>query len=225
MGAILLGGTLAFAPVLSQADEIPPPEDDELSTPKQEEVVPDEEEELAPIDDNPYARNGIYVGLAGAVGVDVAAKDELENQLRARVDVKEAIGLQFHLGYRFHPRIAAEYQFEWITDADIDIEGVPFGTAALKLERWTNTANAKAYLGTGSVQPFLLVGLGLMHVEVDGSGVSEKEHGFAARFGGGLEVYATEHIVIDVNASYVLPAGDVDDFDYVSVGWGFLVRF
>ncbi len=55
-GAILLIGTLAFAPAPSQADENPPPED------------------------NPYARDGFYVGLAGSFGIDTAAENELEKQ-------------------------------------------------------------------------------------------------------------------------------------------------
>jgi hypothetical protein len=85
------------------------------------------------------------------------------------------------------------------------------------------------------VQPFLLVGLGVLTVEVDGSpvevspgvfqGLSVKETDFAARFGAGFEVYATEHIIINLGASYVLPAGNLEHFDYVSVEWGFLYRF
>jgi opacity protein-like surface antigen len=220
-GAILLIGTLAFAPVLSQADEIPSSED------------------------NPYARNGFYIGLAGAFAFDAAAEEELEKQSKEIPDnpgglklrIGEDIGLQARLGYRFHPRFAAEYQFEWITDVDIDVQGVPFGKGAFQLERWASTANVKAYLATDTVQPFLLVGLGVLTVEVDGSPVevdtalgifqqlSVKETDFAARFGAGFEVYATEHIIINLGASYVLPAGNLEHFDYVSVEWGFLYRF
>ncbi len=212
-GAILLIGTLAFAPVLSQADEIPSSED------------------------NPYARNGFYIGLAGSFGIDAAAEEELEKQSGLNLRVGEDIGLQARLGYRFHPRFAAEAQFEWITDVDIDVQGVPFGKGAFQLERWASTANVKAYLATDTVQPFLLVGLGVLTVEVDGSpvevdtalgvfqGLSVKETDFAARFGVGLEVYATEQIVINLDASYVLPAGNVENFDYVSIGWGFQIRF
>ncbi len=210
-GAILLIGTLAFAPVLSQADEIPSSED------------------------NPYTRNGFYIGLAGSFGIDAAAEEELEKQSGLKLRIGDDIGLQARLGYRFHPRFAAEYQFEWITDVDIDVQAVPFGNGAFQLERWTNTANLKAYLATDTVQPFLLVGLGVMTVEVDGSpvevspgtfiGLSVQQTDFAARFGAGFEVYATEQLVINLDASYVLPAGSLEDFDYVSIGWGFLYRF
>ena len=46
-------------------------------------------------------------------------------------------------------------------------------------------------------------------------GLSVEETDFAARFGAGFEVYATEHIVINLDASYVLPTGSLEDFDYV----------
>ena len=210
-GAILLIGALAFAPVHSQADEIPSSED------------------------NPYARNGFYLGLAGAFAIDAAAEEELEKESGLKLRIGDDIGLQARLGYRFHPRFAAEYQFEWITDVDIDVQGVGFGNGAFQLERWASTANVKAYLATDIVQPFLLVGLGVMTVEVDGSpvevspgtfvGLSVEETDFAARFGAGFEVYATEHFVINLDASYVLPTGSLEDFDYVSLGWGFQYRF
>jgi opacity protein-like surface antigen len=234
-GMILIVGTLAFAPATSQADEIPPPEDDPYVSDQAGEVPPPEEEEVPPPDDNPYDRNGFYLGLAGAIGVDAEAEEELEDQSGLHLRVKEDIGLQARAGYRFHPRVAVEYQFEWITDADIDVQAVPFGDDAFQIERWTSTANAKLYLATESVQPFLLVGLGVLTVEIDGSpvevapgefvGLSVDETDFAARFGGGIEIYATEHIVIDLNSSYVLPTGNLDDYDYWSVGWGFQYRF
>jgi opacity protein-like surface antigen len=245
-GAILLVGALAFAPALSQADEIPLPEDDELSTPEKDEVVPDEEAEPEPVEDNPYARNGFYIGLAGSLGVDIKFEDKFEKEVRdglgnptnLSLNVDEKFGLNTRAGYRFHPRIAAEVQFEWISEADIDLKGVAFGKDAFTLERWTLMANAKGYLGTGIVQPFLLVGLGVMKGQVEGNAsrelpdesvveyrISETDTDFAARFGGGLEVYATENIVINIDATYVLPTGSVNDFDYVSVGWGFQYRF
>lgn len=51
------------------------------------------------------------------------------------------------------------------------------------------------------------------------------ESGFAARFGGGIDIYITRNFYGALDASYVLPTGDVDDFDMVSIGWGFGYRF
>jgi hypothetical protein len=60
-----------------------------------------------------------------------------------------------------------------------------------------------------------------------GTGLSASGRGtdFAARFGGGIDLYATKHVVLSVEAEYVLPTGDVKDLDYISIGWGFQYRF
>ena len=73
-----------------------------------------------------------------------------------------------------------------------------------------------------------MLGLGAMVVEVDdsvGAGVSTDETDFAARFGGGIEAYLTETIALTFDASYVVPTDDLDDFNYVSLGWGLNYRF
>jgi hypothetical protein len=56
---------------------------------------------------------------------------------------------------------------------------------------------------------------------------SERETDFAMRFGGGLDIYSfgTDTVVITAGADYVLPFGDVEDFDYVSINVGVLYRF
>ena len=51
------------------------------------------------------------------------------------------------------------------------------------------------------------------------------QHITAARFGGGIDIYATENFAVSLNISYVLPTGDLKDLDYVSIAWGFQYRF
>jgi hypothetical protein len=48
---------------------------------------------------------------------------------------------------------------------------------------------------------------------------------FAMRFGGGIDLYATKHIVVSAESSYVLPFEGLEDFDYVSIGLGLEYRF
>ena len=170
-----------------------------------------------------YARNGFYVGMAASLGIDTALEDELEDITGVDVNVDEAMGLHTRLGYRFHPHISSEIDIEWLDNADISA----MGTDALTIERWTFTANAKAYLLTGRFQPFLLAGPGLMHINAKdslGLGLSMSDD-FAARFGGGIDFYVTEKIGVSLDGSYVLPTGDLKDFDYFSIAWGFQYRF
>jgi opacity protein-like surface antigen len=42
---------------------------------------------------------------------------------------------------------------------------------------------------------------------------SETEDAFALRFGGGIDLYATENVVLNVGIDYVLPFGNLDDLD------------
>ena len=43
--------------------------------------------------------------------------------------------------------------------------------------------------------------------------------------GGGLDTYVTENIVVALDVTYVLPFGDLDDYDYFSLGLGVAYRF
>ena len=88
--------------------------------------------------------------------------------------------------------------------------------------------NSKAYLLTGRIQPFLLVGAGFMHFDAKDAldlNLSVNGDAFAARFGGGLDVYLSPNVVIALDGSYVLPTGDADGLNYVSWSLGLQYRF
>jgi len=57
------------------------------------------------------------------------------------------------------------------------------------------------------------------------AGADLPDTGFAMRFGGGIDLYATKNIVVTLETDYVKPFGNLDAFDYVSVGWGVQYRF
>jgi len=173
-----------------------------------------EREPVRDVDKGPdFARNGVYLGVAGTYA--------FENfDTPGSLDADDTLGLNARLGYRLHPYVSAELEFEWLEGFDLNVAGA-------EVEAWALTANAKGHLMTGRIQPFLLVGLGIMQAEIDGAGVfgDPKQEGFAARFGGGVDVYATENFVVSVGADYVLPTGDLDGLDYVALQWGFQYRF
>ena len=45
------------------------------------------------------------------------------------------------------------------------------------------------------------------------------------RFGGGIDLYATQNVVVSLEADYVLPVGKLEDLNYITVSWGFQYRF
>jgi hypothetical protein len=58
-----------------------------------------------------------------------------------------------------------------------------------------------------------------------GVGLRAKGEDFAARFGGGVDIYFNPNIAVVIDAGYVLPTGDLDGLDYVSFSVGFQYRF
>jgi opacity protein-like surface antigen len=128
------------------------------------------------------------------------------------------VGFDAWGGYRFHPNFAGELELEYV-------DRVNNGALALDTNLLTFTGNLKAYLATGRVQPFALVGIGATRVGLAAGGGSASESAFGARFGGGLDFYVTEQIALQARASYVLATGDLDGFDYISLVMGAQFRF
>jgi opacity protein-like surface antigen len=150
-----------------------------------------------------YGRTGFYAGLGASIAFDEFAG--IPNDT-----FQAAYGFQAVGGYRFHPHVAAELEIEW------DPSG--FKVSGAEIEPLVVTANAKAFLSTGMVQPFGLIGIGLMHVDATAGAFTVTATGFAARFGAGFDFYVNEHIIVTLDTSYVLPTGDVDGLNYVALG-------
>ncbi len=200
-----------------------------------------------------FARNGFFIGIAAEMAWDTF-ESEWENDIEdgiasADLNMEGSPGLNGRVGYRFHPHVSAELEVEWLAEldgvvswqppepnpdpdptTDVDRENI----AEMRIDAWTITANAKGYLLTGRHQPYVLLGMGVMTADVefnalnaDGAALvaSDRETGFATRFGGGIEVYMTEKSVLTLGTEYVLPTGDTKDLDYFSVLLGYQHRF
>jgi hypothetical protein len=164
--------------------------------------------------ENDFDPAACYVGAAGTVGVPASLDDELD----------ESLGLHARVGCRGE-WAGGEVHFEWLEGFDAE------GPGSNKLDAWTMTVDGKLYpLGildkqlpplAKRFQPFATVGFG--YIDFDGY---IDDWDFVGRFGGGLDVHLTRHFALSVDASYVMPVTDeLEDLDYVSVGWGFLYRF
>ncbi len=163
-----------------------------------------------------FARPGWLAGVAGSYAHLGDAFDDSSSV--------DGLGVNGRVGYRCHPRVAAEFQVEWFEANDIRGNRLNGDVEIL-----TATANAKGYLLTGRYQPFVLLGGGAVSARTTGRSlglaVDETETDFAFRFGGGIDLYATKNLVATLEAGYVLPFGDVSTVDYIWFGWGFQYRF
>lgn len=171
-----------------------------------------------------YARMGLYAGAGVQGGVYTQFDDQLKDSFGGNFDTDTAVGFDVFAGYRVYRYVAAELEFEMLPAADTDVSGLgKLGSLAT----WAFTTNLKLLPLAGRVQPFALAGIGALHAKVSASGsaVDESDADFAARFGGGVDVYVTDHIVVWARSTYVLPTGSVDFVDYVDFGGGLQYRF
>lgn len=165
--------------------------------------------------DEGFASSGLQLGFAGVVAIPT--------DLESGIDLATG-GFNARLGYRLVPRVAAELQYEWLSDFEPS-----FFFFDEEIEPWALTANARFYLLTSRIQPFLLVGGGLMHAERErtsfGETRSSESTAFAARFGVGLDLYATRGLAVTLDTSYLLPTGSLEDLDYLAIALGLQYRF
>ena len=118
------------------------------------------------------------------------------------------------------------------------------------IDMFVGAVDIKGFLLTGRFQPFLLLGGGTMTVRTKvtnptavqqstefppNSGLYVPNRGpvtqarnyqdFVFRFGGGIDLYATEHVVVNLGATYLLPLGNVRTLDVYTFGGGLEYRF
>jgi opacity protein-like surface antigen len=202
LGFVLVAGTAVAGTYGEDVDAVESP----AAPPPVAEVV-----EETTVD---YARNGAYIGLGGNYAIEMFDDN---SPTGARTD--NSGGIHAKAGYRFSPRAAAELRYEWFNEFDLDPGHI---------DAWLISINAKGYILTGRWQPYGLVGLGFLHA--DGSagnfaGAAHPSNGFAMRFGGGMDAYITEHIVVGPEFAYVLPTGSANDLDMLTVSLGLTYRF
>lgn len=171
-----------------------------------------------------YARPGLYIG-GGLVG---GFSTRLESELHeipgvTDVEVDPSVGLTTRAGVRVTPHIAIEAHYEWMDDFETSVAGNEIADTSTQ----TLTGDVKAYLATGRVQPYLAVGAGFLTAKSDDprTNFQRTDTDFVARVGGGVEFYLNRTVGLSIDTSYVLPAGDVKDLDYISVGAGVFFRF
>jgi opacity protein-like surface antigen len=183
-----------------------------------------------------YDRRGIYLAVSPSYARENFSESAVvdfgdlqgDNVLNLDDLDEDTFGVMGRGGYRCHPYVSAELQFEWLDDFEGTVSqiGTPLRVDG-KFESLVFTDNVKGHLLTGRFQPFVLLGVGFMRMEGKASDAAFRETNVdvAMRFGGGLDIYATKKVVVSVEASYLMPTGKLDDLDYYSIGLGMQFRF
>jgi opacity protein-like surface antigen len=166
------------------------------------------------------------------------------------VDIDDSAGINATIGYRVWSFFAVELEYEWVDHYDVDgsADLVPVSGPVLSaegdlysIEGHTLTANTKWIIPFWRIQPYLLLGGGIAISDVDRGallnvvdpgGIDDGTHtNVAGRAGLGLDLYITENILVNAEASAILTTlkepdlNDIDDLNYMSFGAGLQYRF
>lgn len=134
-------------------------------------------------------------------------------------------GVKLLGGYRAHPRFGAELDVDYLHG--FAVHDRRFG-ASSRVRGVATTLDGKGYLATGRVQPYGVAGVGGLYVTgLDASlqNLLGSHGGLVTRFGGGMDLYATDHVVVNAEATYDLGAGNVSSLRFVPVTLDAQYRF
>ncbi|HYC01056.1 MAG TPA: porin family protein [Candidatus Limnocylindrales bacterium] len=153
-------------------------------------------------------RSGPYIGAGATFAIE-----NFDNKAGGGFD--NSWGYDIKAGYRFNPFFALEAEWQHFTG--FDGAGDP--------DLWMIGANAKGFILPGPVQPYVLAGLGYAGSDEPNGANSNSETAFGARFGAGIDFYASRNFVIYAEAGYVLPFGELDHFGAIPITLGLQWRF
>jgi opacity protein-like surface antigen len=187
-----------------------------------------------------FGRTGFFAGLQGIFAIGDYADAEQKSLQQALLPFPIRVepgdhgwGVGGFVGARCHSRFATEAEVQWMTGFTGDLYSTGQGRVArFLLEPIIGTVNFKGYLLTGRFQPYGLVGFGTMTISSsiedelgDGQTRTTSNTMFAGRFGGGIDVYVTRHIVAKAGVDYVLPLSGIRNFDAIIIDGGLEYRF
>lgn len=182
----------------------------------------------SPAADEPE-QHGYYVGAGGLAALEDFDSSIDFTPLRL-ADSSESFGVSVWAGRRFGRVLAAEGEFNWLEGFDVRLDRGHFGNPHADLDGWMMSANAKAILPLGRIQPFAKFGMGVLHASLD---TEEREHlsedrsddDFIVRMGGGVALYATRAVCLLASGEYVLPVGALERIPFVLINLGLQIQF
>lgn len=200
-----------------------------------------------------YFRKGFYLNGSVAYGfnqMDTGTFVQTFQIPSPPFDAFDSWGLNVRAGSQVYSWLAFELEYEWMKRLILEL---PPGSSAvvgqaqnvagsaslysLTYEPDIITVNAKFVLPFWRVQPYLLIGGGIAIYDVIASvpydSFSRSGEGFAFRGGGGIDVYITKHIAVNVESSYLLNTSSfdiytvpaIDNLDYISLSGGVTYHF
>jgi hypothetical protein len=197
--------------------------------------------------DEGFDRRGFFIGAgAGFAGEDFSSKPVTDIAdifgAGATATADDSWSVKGRGGYRCHPRYSVGATLEYFGGFDTQWTGA-LGAGSDDIDIFVATTDIKGYLLTGRYQPYLVLGGGVLHNKTkvtNPTGLYTKGEGdpvvtsitqsrsytdFVVRLGGGFDVYATDHVVVNISAGYLFPLGEVSGVELFTAGGGIEYRF
>ena len=189
-------------------------------------------------DDDPYAKNGAYIGIGASYGVPLFDAS-IENAFPGDSKTSNSWGVNGRAGYRFHKFLAGEVEYEWMSHFGTRLSNnsgkIGLDSAALQ----TITANLKVFAPYRQFQPYVLVGFGATLASLDQPGgvrlVDYSHTSYSTRFGLGIDYYLTENVALNFGSEFVVNTAKISNtidgdgssrgFDYYSAQGGLTFKF
>ena len=180
-----------------------------------------------PLENEDLDRPRFYLGLGALVGIEdlnVGKQPFGAGGSAVGVDVADQNwGGEVRAGYRFHPHLAAELQGQYNGLYDVKAETVGHPLLG-SVEVVTTTANLKAFVLRGPVQPYVLGGVGIMWADTEdrvaGAKLPLGDVEFAGRGGLGVDFYLSPMLAVNLEGSYVAAAGGLAGYNVAALGAG-----
>jgi len=173
---------------------------------------------------NRYARTGPLVGVAGFYALE-------DFDSASGLEIDDSFGGALFAGYRVHRHVSIELRGEYLDGFDIGPQGDPTDSMLdAEVDGFLVTAGPKLYPFTGALQPFVGLGLGAIHAELegrasDGTRFSDDDTDVVIRPAAGLDFHVSETLVLNLEAAYVSPGGSLQDIDFATFSSGLTFRF
>ena len=165
-----------------------------------------------------YDRKGAYLG-GGVFWAPQAFN------LTRDFDVSDSRGLSGWLGYRISSHFAVEARVDYLDDFKLQFVNPVDGSVQNgELRGWLTTVSAKIYLMTGRFQPYFDLGVGAFIPQSDIPSLDMNTNA-AFRGSAGFDIYLSPSVVVNLNAAFVSPTGDLDFVKFGQLGGGLTFRF
>lgn len=175
-----------------------------------------------------YATRGLHIAFSALFATpswEDALRQEVSEAIQAPalISLGSTGGFDLRGGYRFTERVDFEMGFEYLAPYALNVTGFGNGEAS----SWMYYVDARLFLLTDRVQPYILLGMGAYHIDyVAGStGVSRDATDFAPRFGGGLDYYFDYRWGLTGEINYVIGTRRINGHDRLAIGFGAFYRF